>query len=337
MAGHQDRVQRALDAAGELAVERDLFVSPGAAEIVDAVDSFCRVHLGSALAGYEFFWSGVGSVHGVRLADDRAVVIKVHAPWLHADVLNGIHTVRRYLFQRGFPTPEPLLGPTPLGLGTATVEELVPRGPLVDGHDPGVRRLLAVALARLIDETRPFGRDAQLPAVVPFRRLYPVPHRRQVDLDGTAAGAAWIDELAVEARMRHRDEGRHVVGHADWRTENLAVHPGAVTAVFDWDSLRYELEPVLVGHAAAAHTADTRLVDHLVAPTPDEVRSFVDAYEDATGHRFRGAARSTLFAAATYYACYTARCEHAADPDGEPPLGSYRRLIAEHAGELINS
>lgn len=328
-------VGEALVGAAGRGVESEIFVSPSTEDVIATIDSFSRSRLGSGLRQYEFFRSGVGSVHGVHLDDGRSVVIKIHSQWTDMAAIEGVHTVRRYLFQRGFPTPEPLVGPTPLAMGTATVETMVPRGPILDGREPAVRQLLAVTLARLIDETRPFGREVQLPGVLPFRRLYPMA-QGGVDFDASSEGAEWIDEMTLEARLRHREDGRLVVAHDNWRVENIAGDVGRVTAVFDWSGLRYDLEPVLVGRAAAAHSLDSRLTGVCRAPSPDEIMAFVDCYEDATGHRFRGGARSTLFAAAVYFACVEARSEHSRSVGSSELAGTFSHLIRNHTSELLN-
>lgn len=71
---------------------------------------WCEQHLGSPLAG-EIFRSGYLSVViGLRLADSRAVVVKVRpaSPRIAACV-----EVQRRLFESGYPCPEPLTGAAP--------------------------------------------------------------------------------------------------------------------------------------------------------------------------------------------------------------------------------
>jgi hypothetical protein len=73
--------------------------------------------------------------------------------------------------------------------------------------------------------------------------------RDRFDFDATSVGAEWIDELAREARPG-LDLGPVVVGHTDWRAENMRFEDDRVTAVYDWESLRLAPEPVFVGAAA---------------------------------------------------------------------------------------
>jgi hypothetical protein len=343
--GRDQQVQAEASDAG-VGDDQDVSIWPDDDALVDAVDAACRSHLASPILSYEFFHRGAASVHGVRLADDRRVVLKLHPAWLDVEVLQGMREVQRYLYQRAFPAPEPLAGPFGTPFGVATVDALVAPAPLADGHDPAVRRLAAATLALLIDETRPFGAETRLPALVPYRRLYPASVAgHHLDL-AVSEGVEWIDDLAASARGRFRDDGRRLVAHGDWSARNLAVHAGKVQAVFGWDSLAFDVEPVLVGHAAVAHTGEERWMSYASAPSPDEVRAFVDDYEDATGHRFRGAARETLFAAATYGACCMARLEAAradvsAVSEGRPTPsvsgapGSYLALVHHFGEELL--
>jgi len=96
---------------------------------------WCRQHLGSPPAE-ELFRSGhLSAVVGLRLADDREVVVKVRpdSPRIAACV-----EVQRRLFQAGYPCPRPLTGAVPIGADVATAEAYVPgRAPLA-GADHAV-------------------------------------------------------------------------------------------------------------------------------------------------------------------------------------------------------
>src|SRR6266702_7515549 len=107
---------------------------------------WCMQHLGSPPAD-EIFRSGyLSAVIGLRLADDREVVVKVRprSPRIAACV-----EVQRRLFESGYPCPEPLTGAAPLGDGVATAEAHIAGGAML----PGAARsawAFAEAFARLI-------------------------------------------------------------------------------------------------------------------------------------------------------------------------------------------
>src|SRR6516225_11044336 len=91
----------------------------------DRLAAWCVEHLGSPPAD-EMFRSGyLSAVIGLRLADDREVVVKVRpdSPRLAACV-----EVQRRLFQAGYPCPRPLTGAEPFGCDVATAEAYVPGG-----------------------------------------------------------------------------------------------------------------------------------------------------------------------------------------------------------------
>ena len=113
------------------------------------------------------------------------------------------------------------------------------------------------------------------------------PHDVRFDFDGTAAGAAWIDELAGLARRRLEHSGPNVViGHFDWRVENLAFQGADIVAIYDWDSVAAAPEAVVVGNAVAQFTADWTSGEFDPLPSVAEMRSFVSDYERARGARF---------------------------------------------------
>lgn len=178
---------------------------------VPAVDparlaQWCREHLGSPQAE-EIFRSGyLSAVIGLRLADGRAVVVKVRPG---SPRLAACAQVQRRLFESGYPCPEPLTGVEPLGGGAATAEAYVPGGDLLPGAGRSARAF-AEAFARLIALA---PRPGEVPALDPppswadwdhaGAGLWPHPEDPDVDLN-EVAGPAWIDETGRRARDRLR-------------------------------------------------------------------------------------------------------------------------------------
>jgi hypothetical protein len=180
--------------------------------------------------------------------------------------------------------------------------------------------------------------------------LWPVPHDGRFDFEGTAAGAEWIDRIAARARrVRDREVGDVVVGHTDWRVENMRFAGGAVSAVYDWDSLAIQREPVLAGGVAHLFTSDfTAGPEWVQLPTLDEALAFVADYEAARGEPFGADEHAVARAALLYAMAYTARCEHSdaltdfgAHPPRPPaadaavPPDSARAFTAAHADALL--
>src|SRR6266536_1823682 len=107
---------------------------------------WCMEHLGSPPAE-EIFKSGyLSAVMGLRLADDREVVVKVRpdSPRIAACV-----EVQRRMFQAGYPCPQPLAGAASFGGDVATAEAYVPGGAMLPSADHAARAF-AEAFARLI-------------------------------------------------------------------------------------------------------------------------------------------------------------------------------------------
>lgn len=171
---------------GEPLLERHVFATTDPRRIATLVDRFCRDRLGTGVAAYEFFATSVGSVHGVRLRDGRRVVVKVHRREVDERHLAGVQRVQARLADDGFPTPRPVLAPTSLARGVATVETLLDRGDRADAHDPAVRRVVAADLAQLVERARPL---VALPGLVgwseAYDRLWRQPHDRRFDFPAT--------------------------------------------------------------------------------------------------------------------------------------------------------
>src|ERR1022692_3512718 len=108
--------------------------------------AWCRENLGSVAVRVHFRQAHLSVVTGVRLADGRNVVVKAR-PRLARQ--GGCREVQRQLWRAGFPCPQPLAGPAPLGALEAVAEAQVPGGTQL-APDPGYAGAFAAALAGLI-------------------------------------------------------------------------------------------------------------------------------------------------------------------------------------------
>jgi len=304
-------------------VELDCFETDCAERIAELINEFCRAHLGSKLRGYLFYGSSVGSTHGVQLEDGRDVVIKVRPPpETNPDLnfdrtsLESICRVTKWLADRGYPCPKPILGPTPAAKGLATVDEFLDRGQHGNGFEPECRKLIALGFAELIKVLRSF--KGEVSCLKHFQRsesLYPQPHGKLFNFEKTAAGAEWIDDFARGARQAEAHEDKPVLGHGDWRVQHLGFREGKIVATYDWDSLAFCSETELVGVTAHGFTADWTLESVRRIPTANDVRAYVADYERARGQPFSELERKSLFAHCVCCIAYSARCAHSVEPD----------------------
>jgi hypothetical protein len=328
--------------------ERDVFGTTDPEAIAAAVDGFCRRELGSAVDGYEFYATSVCGVHGVRLADGRGVVVKVHRGSADTAHLDAVHATQRHLVAAGFPAPAPVLGPAPLAGGVAVVDEMLDRDGWRDLHEPDARRIAAAGLARQVSLCRDLGEVPGLKTAALVRRqLWARPHDRRLDFATTAAGAAWVDALAAEA-LRRLDvaAGAFVAGHADWRAEHLRFRAGELSATWDWDSLSLAPEPAIAGGVAHAFVADYGVDGLECVPTIDESLAFIADYEAARGVAFSSEEIAVARAGLVWYAAYSARCEHSDDltgfgtrapgpPPAAVPPGGFRAFLALNGASLL--
>ena len=296
------------------------------AEVSRRIGEFCRDVLAEDVEAIFFFELSVGAALGVRLRDERRVMVKVYSPERPADFVQAVFRVQEFLSRQGFPCPRPLAAPASFGAGLATAEEFVDDGDQADAHDARIRRTLSNCLAELIRLTEPFRAEIALGRGFSILRhpVWPKPHSPIFDFERTALGAEWIDEFARRAReVLMDDRSPLVVGHSDWSVKHFRFVGNRVRVVYDWDSLMREREAFLVGTAAAHFTSvppDWR------PPEQREAAAFVDEYERARATPFSAAERRAVQAAYVYGTAYTARCQHALDPD-ERDGGGFREAL----------
>lgn len=290
------------------ALEAALF---GEEDPLVAVAEFCETHLDSGLDHTLFRSIGTGLVVGAELLDGRRIVVKVHRWRADRRRLQAVVSAQNALAARGVPIPRAVAGPAALGAGVATVEEFLP-AVTADARDPRVRSALATALFQLISAGRTIDEPALGNAALTRAAdapLWPEPHDIRMDFAASERGAEWIDELAEAAVARYRrSQLRSVLGHLDWRVENLGFRSGQVSAIYDSDSLGYAPEPFIVGNAMGQFTTNWTL--GYPVPQLTEMLAFVTDYETARGRPFDDDEFATLDAANLYHLAYSARCEH---------------------------
>jgi hypothetical protein len=275
---------------------------------------WCTEHLGSPPAD-EMFRSGyLSAVIGIRLADDRQVVVKVRpdSPRIAACV-----EVQRRMFQAGYPCPRPLTGAAPFGGDVATAEAYIPGGATLPSADHAAQAF-AEAFAQLI---RLAPRPAEVSTLDPAPSwaawnhagdgLWPCPEDADVNLN-EATGAEWIDDAGRRARERLRaSESEAVIGHCDWLAGNLRWNGDELLVVHDWDSVTADSEAVLVGFAAALYS--TVNADELA--TVEDTERFLAAYCGARGRQFSTGELQRSWAAGVWTRAYDAKYQHTA---GQP-------------------
>jgi hypothetical protein len=321
---------------------REIFGTIDPQTVAQQLYAFCEAEFGYPPTEALFFAASVGVVFGLRLHDGQRVVIKVHAPDRSLAFLTEVGNVQRYLAEQGYPCPRPLRAPRPFANGIATVEELIDEGDERDAHNPAIRRAIAEALAQLYRLTRQPERITGLhPSIfdqrLPFDVLWPKPHSALFDFEATAAGAEWIDELARAARQAIKaEEAELVLGHTDFTVKQMRFVGNQLRVIYDWDSLRLEQEPVLVGGTAISFTY-TELAGIRKSPTREEALAFVREYEAARGQPFTASERHMVTAGATAALAYTARCEHALFPQEQSyPIGSCRAILAQYSNSFLD-
>ena len=309
---------------GDRVLARSLLRTDAPEEIEELVVAFASDELGSPIDAIEFCELSVAAVFGLRLRDERRVVVKVFRPDTDPALVDRLITVQRHLASQRFPCPT-VLGPRRLfGTSNAIVMPLLDQGEYVDAAAPTVRAEWAALLHRQIESCKPFAKLPGFPSWRPsLGRLWHDPHNALFDFERTQPGAEWIDAIAADARAAlERQREPPVLGHADWSAKHFRYAPRSprgqrITVVYDWDSLRYGTEVEIVAGAAVSFTVTWYVPGRGALPTVKDSLDFVSDYETARLRPFSTDERRALVAAAHYASAYTARCEHSLDHGGK--------------------
>jgi Phosphotransferase enzyme family len=221
----------------------------------EALSEWCARWLGSPVDEVLFETGFLSAVSGVRLADGRSVVIKARRP---APRLQAAYLVHRHVWQCGFPAPEPLVPPTPLGTEECATAERLLAGGESGGRGPDDAARSAEALAWLIRVTASVGEIGSLSPSPPWVAWDHAGPGLWPDTDAVPGnlndmpGPGWLDTAAARCRERlSRYQAPRVIGHGDWHMDNVLWSGGRLFAVHDWDSVVSQPEAAIAGIAAA--------------------------------------------------------------------------------------
>lgn len=322
------------------------------------VVAWCARHLGGPAVAQFFGLRRISSVHGVRLADGRDVVVKVRTaqPRQRACAM-----VQQALWSAGIPCPRPLAGPHPLVSGGAPVP--VDGG---EGDPPVDARTLAASAETWEGEglTWPHPLDGgqfarQLAGIVTaapdpagLPTLAPPIHWLWWDHD--AAGRTWppapsarwdqhrmddrIPAIVHEAARRSRARLLRadvralplVAGHGDFEPQNVrwVGQPGGAwrPVIHDWDSVVAMPEAALAGNSAVTFTPTP--AGPVSTPADDD--AFLDAYADGRGRPWTATEREVAHAVGTWVNAYNSAFEFLKAGPGPITEG-----LVEHARERL--
>jgi Phosphotransferase enzyme family len=291
--------------------------------LVDAASlgAWCELHLGSAVTSEVFQTGHLARVIGARLADGREIVVKVRPT---AARTTACTEVQRRLFESGYPCPQPLAGPAPLGDFEATAESCIPGENMLPATGRAAQPF-ARALAQLVDlAPRPeeVSSLAPAPAWTAWNQegeLWPWPDDQDIDLN-QVQGPDWVDAVGRAARKRLQEgQDQAVIGHGDWFTDNLRWHGNRLLVAYDWDSVIADSEAVIAGLAAAIYPA---------LATVAETLDFLACYAAARGHPWGSGELQRCWAAGVWSRAFDAKKQHAA---GQPIIS----LTESEAGERL--
>lgn len=276
-------------------------------ELPGWLPAWCLDRLGSGPADTLFRQQSMSAVFGLRLADDREVVVKARADDGRAA---SCVMAQARLADNGFPCARPLTPVVDVGPLAVHAEEFRPGGEVLPGDSPDVAVRYAEVFARLVTALD----DLALPPPLPNPRWVRWDHAdpglwpsiESLDAQDQSLVPAYVTDTADRARRRLLAASLpRVLGHADFEAHNLRWHDNQVRTVHDWDSLAWQPEAALVGAASAVFPK----MGPATLPPIDSSEAFLAAYQDARGRSFTVAEQQIAWAASLWPAAHDIRWE----------------------------
>jgi hypothetical protein len=295
--------------------ERSVFGTEDPEAIEERFRTAGEATLGTPVTRVAWMVVSVAAVAGLELEDGRTVVARAYQPNVTPRFLNAAIRAQAAARAAGLPAPDPLTPAVVVPWGLVRFETLLADGG-IRTFDRGEMDVSAAGLAaqvRAAAGVDPSGLEDH--PMASTDDLYPTPHTPIFDCEGTAAGAEWIDEIAVVARAARDADSSRTIVHGDWSARNIRIVDRRLAAIFDWESVGWEAESTGVGIAAATWRSGGE-ADEPPAPEAAELQAYIAAYERHRGEPFTPVQRRAALGAAVYGYAYIARCEHSLVPHG---------------------
>ena len=161
-------------------------------------------------------------------------MVKAHHP---TQDLAGLHEsvrVQMHLASRGLYATTVCGGPAPIGRGARRSSRLRGERRHARWARAGGARGAGAPLYAIVAACRPLVAGSTLSPHCLARAVGRCGRRGNELCGALAAGAEWIDEVARAARARMQPAGEVVIGHGDWRGEQVLFDGGRVVAAHDW-------------------------------------------------------------------------------------------------------
>lgn len=259
-------------------------------------------------------------MYGLRLIDGRDVVVKARrdSPGRVAACV----AAQAALADDGFRCPAPLTPVTTADRDLAVhAEEWLPGGNMLRGDGPDVARCYAAVFADLMARLG----AVRVPPPLPSPHWLgwdhpgagPWPPIRELDQCDQSAVPGFVVATAIRATRRLRDSESQLraLGHADFEAQNVRWNDRELMVVYDWDSLAWMPEAVLVGSASGVFASAE-------VPTLAPLESsaaFIEEYQMTRGRRFTVNELELAWAASLWTTTHNARTEALL---GRPPVAT---------------
>ncbi|ATY14089.1 hypothetical protein CU254_29470 [Amycolatopsis sp. AA4] len=297
------------------------------------LSDWCLAHLGTAPVDVLFKAEQVSTVHGLRLADGRKIVLKARPDDGRAE---SCVAAQAQLAARGFPCARPLTPVIRKGSLAVHAEEYRPGGEVIPCDSPEIAVRYAEVFALLLGALD----GISVPPPLPNPRWLRWDHHDPglwpaidfLDERDQRLVPHEVTETADRARRRLlAAELPNVLGHGDFEAQNLRWDINEGWTVHDWDSLAWQPEAALTGAASGTFPSTT---PPTLAPIESSA-AFLESYQDFRGRRFSPAEREVAWAASLWPAAHNARWEAL---HGDPPMcGAALREQAAERLRLANA
>lgn len=340
-----DKLRIALRSDVGKALARYLFDVSTTKQLAKRLDTICIDTLGAGVVDVLYARPSVALPLGVLLSDGRKAALKFHrVDSSNVRGLEAINAIQYSLIRRGIPCPEPLAPVQTIDRAVVTFDSFLSLPKTVDARRSINRSGLATGLANFVQAATSTSAGRKSREHLRDRWVLGDPARPFACFEGprwrlgpTERKAGFLNELGADGiAQAEKVHTRNVIGHFDWRIENVRLRSGHVHAIIDMDSTAAAPEMEVVGVAAAIHTVNHEGV-RAEPPSPILVSSFIDMYAEARGRPFSQRQREGIAGVVLWTLAGVARRELMRDPYGKEADRGCRAVLARYGHDYLST
>jgi hypothetical protein len=293
-------------------------------EFIDVISNICIKYLDSKIGKIFFQYMSVGYSLGIILENGIKIHFKIlNKKWEDIETLKFKIDYQNYLQNNDVKTLKYLSPPVLQDNQFFIISEFNQNGEFVDTQRPEYRKVIARELLKINNCFKQYPiKDNKKYSLIEDNISedgWADTHNVNFNFSRHKNETSWINEKmhdSLKTIKEYSEFENKVISHNDFTGKHFRFKDGAITIIYDWDSLNYMSLYRNVASAALTFPYNDE-IGNIKFSGYNDLFAFFDDYQEAGNFRFNKNELTLLSAYCTYLASYTCKCMCTGSEDKE--------------------